>query len=101
MFIKGRAYYPDEDQGAGVSNFVLPLRHLGHGELTGAGAAAQDLTHLQTTTTTTTTNISVYTYSSSVEDMDSTITKGSVPEPSLSLIAYYIFPWWELCVNNP
>lgn len=39
--------YPYEDQRAGVSHFVLPLRHLGHWELGGAGAAAQDLPHLE------------------------------------------------------
>ena len=100
LFIEGRVYYPDEDQGAGVSHFVLPFWHLGHGELTGAGAAAQDLTHLQTKTTTA--NISVYTYSSLVEDMDYTMTNGSVrafPVPC-SLIVYYIFLWWELYVTD-
>lgn len=42
-----RSTYPDEDQRAGVSHLVLPLRHLDHGELSGAGALAQNLPHLR------------------------------------------------------
>lgn len=42
-----RSTYPDEDQRAGVSHFVLPLRHLDHGELSGARALAQNLPHLR------------------------------------------------------
>lgn len=38
--------YSDEDERVGVAHFVLPLRDLDHGELRGAGAAAQDLPHL-------------------------------------------------------
>lgn len=41
-----RCSYPDEDEGAGVAHFVFALGDLDHGELGGAGAAAQDLPHL-------------------------------------------------------
>lgn len=44
-----RRTYPDEDQRAGISHFVLPLRHLDHGKLSGTGALAQNLPHLRTT----------------------------------------------------
>lgn len=44
-----RSTYPDEDQRAGVSHFVLPLRHLDHGKLSGTGALAQNLPHLRKT----------------------------------------------------
>lgn len=42
-----RSTYPDEDQRTGVSHLVLPLRHLDHGELSRAGALAQNLPHLR------------------------------------------------------
>lgn len=41
--------YPYEDQGAGVAHFVLPLRHLDHGELGRAGALTQNLPDLTRT----------------------------------------------------
>lgn len=44
-----RSTYPDEDQRAGVSHFVLPFRHLDHGKLGGTGALAQNLPHLRKT----------------------------------------------------
>lgn len=44
-----RSTYPDEDQRAGVPHFVLPLRHLDHGKLSGTRALAQDLPHLRKT----------------------------------------------------
>lgn len=46
-FTVARSTYPDEYQRAGVSHFVLPLRHLDHGELSGARALAQNLPHLR------------------------------------------------------
>lgn len=47
--LRMRSTYPDEDQRAGVSHFVLPLRHLDHGKLSGTGALAQNLPHLRKT----------------------------------------------------
>ncbi len=41
--------YPDKDERAGVSDFVLPFGDFGHGELWRTGALAQNLPNLQNT----------------------------------------------------
>ena len=41
--------YPDKNEGAGVPHAILPLRHLDHGELNWARAAAHEALNLQAT----------------------------------------------------